>query len=251
MLNNIKAKLWVALTSPRIGNLIITYFIKNGFINTSAGFVKVGSKASKPISLIFWGLYEREDIYFIKNHLPKNIPVIELGASLGVTTTQICKKVGTKTKVVSVEANPNLFSSLLETKEKNKLYNLEIISAAIDYSGNSEISFSVNESTLSSSKSASDLNTTVSTIQLSKIIKDNHFSEYSLVCDIEGAEIELLLCEKNKDVVSACKTIIIELHTTHFEDKTYQIKELSNMFKQKFSMEIVAQKGTTFVFNKV
>ncbi|OAQ38587.1 hypothetical protein A5893_14330 [Pedobacter psychrophilus] len=251
MLQSLKIKLWIFLTSDRIGGLIVKNFIKDGFIKTSAGLIKVGNLASKPISLLFWGLYEREDIYFIKKYLQPSVPAIEFGASLGVTTTQICKKVGTNTKVVSVEANPNLYANLLETKKKNNLFNLEIISAAVDYSGNDKIGFSVNESTLSSSKNPDDINTFVSAITLKDIVKKHLFTEYSLVCDIEGAEIELLLFEDSSEAILGCKTIIIELHETSFKNRAYTINELKNLFINKFSMNIIDQKATTFVFEKI
>lgn len=249
MLNKLKIKLWLLLTSPRIGLLIKYFFLKNGYIRTNAGYIKVGNKATKPVSLIFWGLYEREDIYFINKYLPLHLPVIEFGASLGLTTLNICKKIREQ-NVISVEANPNLYSNLIATKQKNNLINLEIISAALDYSNQPEINFSINDSTLSSSKNQSNSNVKVPTIKLSDVYDKIRNTSYSLVCDIEGAEIELLLCENNDEVISACHTLIIELHDTNFEGVKYDINSLSKMFKDKFSMQLIAQKGTTFCYKK-
>lgn len=250
MFNAFKSKIWIFLTSPRIGKLIIKYFTKDGFIKTTAGLVKVGSFPTMPISLIFWGLYEREDIKFINKYLSAVTPVIEFGASLGVTTSHICKKVKSDTPVISIEANPNLYVNLLETKKINRLDNLVIISAAIDYSGTENVGFSVDESTLSSSKNSKNLNVIVPAIKLSDIIKKHCFQEYSLVCDIEGAEIELILMENNLDAIKCCNLIIIELHQTTFEKKTYSIEELLMMLANKFLMKVIDQDERTFVLSK-
>ena len=251
MFKNFKSKLWVFLTSQNLGKLIVKYFIKEGYIKTTGGLIKVGETPSMPISLIFWGLYEREDIKFIKKYLPVEITVIECGASLGVTTTQICKKVNSDTFVISIEANPNLYNNLLETKKINHLNNLEIISAAIDYSGNDKIDFSINHSTLSSSKNSTDLNIVVPTVELCDVINKYGISEYSLVCDIEGAEIELILLEESEQVINGCNTIIIELHEISFNNHLYSVDELLKMLSKKFSMKVIDQKERTFVLKKI
>ena len=178
-----------------------------------------------------------------------DLPVIELGSSLGLTTSLICK-LNPDNKVFSVDANPNLISSLNYTKDKNNFKNLSTLNAAIDYSNNEKVGFIISEYSLESKKGDNYSSVLIKTIKFSDIFLMNDFTEYILVCDIEGSEIEILLNEVNDIAISGCKLIIIELHEVDYCEKSYTINELCDLLSKKFNMTLIDQCRSTYCFKK-
>ena len=250
MINKLKSKIWVFLVSPKVSKIIYFIFVKNGFISSSYGKLKVDNRPTLAISLLFWGLYEREDLYYINKYIKNdNYDVIEFGASLGLTTLAISNK--TTRKIVSVEANPNLYDNLLQTKAINNVENLTFINAVIDYSGENLVKFTIHNSSLSSSKGCNGVNCVdIVPIKLIDIIKKYDIQKYFLVCDIEGAEVELFLEETDKDLINNCVGIIIELHPIIYKGVHYDFNSLIKIILNNFNMKLIDSKNSTCVFMK-
>lgn len=250
MINKFKSKLWVFLVSPIVSKVIYFLYVKNGFIKTSYGKIKVGDCPSLAISLLFWGLYEREDIYFINKYINNDkYDVVEFGASLGLTTLAISSR--TSKKIISVEANPILYNNLLITKEINRKNNLIFENAVIDYSNENLVKFTIDHSSLSSSKRSKGLNVVeIIPVKLIEIIKKYSIREYFLVCDIEGAEIEVFLEDMHEDLINNCVGIIIELHPILYKEIFYNIKTLIEVISTNYNMKLVEFKNSTCVFIK-
>jgi FkbM family methyltransferase len=247
---SINKRIGDVLTSSALHTLLVKHAVKDGFIKTSTGYISVEQQASYLQSLIYWNLYERSEVKLIAKFLGRQLPVIEFGASLGKTTSTICTTVGNSIPVISVEANPKLMANLQRTKAKNNFTNLTLKSAAIDYSGAKEIQFTLDESNLGSRKGSSGTSVSVPTICLHDVMSAGNFERYSLVCDIEGAELEMFLLEKNQQVINGCQQIIIELHPASHEGRFYTPADINKIIIENFSMKLIHNDGKTWVYSK-
>ena len=251
MLTFIKRQIGNVLTSGTVYQWLVKPEINNGFLKISLGYLCVKDQSPYLQSLIYWKIYERSEVKLIRSFLKNNIPVVEFGASLGMTSFTICSTVNKNIPVISVEANPKLFYNLNETKNKNNLSNLSLICAAVDYSGASIIDFILDESNLGSHKGISRNSVSVPTIKLSDIIIKNKLKEFCLVCDIEGAELEMFINETNTEVISGCRQIIIELHPASYNGRHYARAEINDIILEKFKMRTVLTDGKTWVYEKL
>lgn len=239
------------LVSDWVYRHVVRPSIRDGMIKTPYGFLCVGEQARYVHSMIYWRQYERREIRLIQRHLRRDLPVIDLGASLGVTTTAICATVGKGATVVSVEANPNLMPCLARTKEQNAFDNLELISAAVDYSGAPDVPFIVYGANLGSHKGYSDDAESVPTVRLSDIVSRYGFGQYSLVCDIEGAEVEMACRETDAATLNGCAQMIIELHHTSYEGRAFTPSDAADLIADKFRMRLMKRVGNVYLFEKV
>lgn len=250
MISFFKKRIGSLITSNLAYNTIVKKGIRNGFLKTSSGYIFVKGQSHYLQSLIFWGVYEKAEITLIRKYLKKDLHVIELGASLGMTTCTICSSVNKNCRVVSVEANPLLNGSLLITKAKNGFENLSIVSAAIDYSDNSFVGFYQDDRNLGSHKSDNIQAIKVPTIKLSEIKKQYSLSDFCLVSDIEGAELEMFCSENDPETIEGCKQIIIELHGASYKGRKYLPSDMSILISKKFKMKIKYSFQNTWVFER-
>ena len=248
MINRIlKVKIANLLTSPVLGKIIATILndklpYHGLIIDTADSNITPNTKA-----MIFWRLYESAEYRYINQYLPKNLPVVELGSSIGIISAVI-KRLINENLLICVEANPNLIHTL--KNNLRYLSNYFIENYAIDYSCEM-VEFNITSSNLeskigkhkSSKTKIRPLN--VQTIQLNKIIEKYQLEQYALVSDIEGAEIQILLKENLKN----CLCGIFELHTTEFENQRYSIADMKNLIKNK-GFKIIADAGNVIVFQK-
>ena len=163
---------------------------------------------------LFWGFHEAQEIRFVHSHLPANSDVVELGASLGVVSAHIARKLESGRRLICVEANPQLAASLRQTVLHNAPgAEVEVIQAAIDYSGNDAVPFSITSDVLTSHIAEDGAQAVhVPAITLAEVLNRHHIGRLSLVCDIEGAEAQLLA--QDSAALKGCETMIIELHAT-------------------------------------
>jgi len=244
--NIIKQVFQKIITSNLVFSLIVRSKIKDDFILNNGSLISVKNRTQFVISLIYFEFYERKELKIIKKYLYSNFPIIELGASLGVTTSLICKIINSK--VIAVEANPNLKHNLELTKEKNNFNNLHILSAAISYTNNDVVNFNIDENNLGSKISSKGI--LVPSITLESIVLKNNIREFILISDIEGAELSMFLNETNRIVIDNCKQIIIELHDSEFNGISYSKLEIAKIIEDKFQMKVLFNYGDIWVFNK-
>lgn len=251
MITNLNRLIGDILTSNAIHRVLVEPAIRKGFLKTGSGLLCVKGQAPYLQSLIYWKIYERSEVRLIKKFLKNDIPVIEFGASLGMTSSAICSTVNKGIQVISVEANPKLFNNLNETRTRNSFDNLTLICAAVDYSGAEKVSFMLDESNLGSHKGISNESVMIPAIRLGDIITKNQLHEFSLVCDIEGAELEMFINESNPKVIDGCKQIIIELHTAVYKGRAYLRSDINEIIQEKFRMRTVFTDGKTWVYEKM
>jgi FkbM family methyltransferase len=154
--------------------------------------------------------YEVQERKAVINYLPHNLPVIELGGSMGVVACITNKLLDNPTAHVVIEANPLVIPHLKKSRELNRCQ-FEIVNKALAY-GQKFVTFQPAADFFGSSimQNGSQAPVTVEAVQLSDLIREHGFSSFSLVCDIEGLEYDLVLNEFGS--LRQCAMIIMETH---------------------------------------
>jgi FkbM family methyltransferase len=202
-------------------------------------------------AMIFWGFYESAKLRLIKKYLPSNIPVIELGASLGILSSTAISCLNMETSYVCIEANPYLKEYIdFNIKRYNpQKENYAIINAAIAYKTNGFINMNISNNNTESSittgvESSSYKITKVNAISLKDIVN----IEFTLICDIEGAEIEVFLNDSH--ILQNCKHLFVELHRTNYEGKLYEVFDLQKILTSDLGFSLVCADGNSFYYNR-
>lgn len=181
---------------------------------------------------VFWGLHERKEVSFVKRFLRGDTDVIELGASLGVVSLHIARALKPGRRLVCVEANPHL----VETARRNLSANfpdrdIKVVNQAIDYRGGGVSYLRIDRNNLGSALTDhSDSGTSsVQTTTLAQLQRQFGIGEFALVSDIEGAELGLF--REDGAALKRCRQIIIELHATRDNDRSYSVQDLVEMIQ--------------------
>lgn len=195
------------------------------------------------------GFYELPERNLIKDYLRPDLPVVELGGAYGIVSGLVNRKLNLGLRQIIVEANPKL----LDLCKSNALRGgngreLTVLNYAVDYSGADSISFNVTEGThdshvVESWRSAvPGASITAPTVTLSHLLeREGMSSGYSLVCDIEGAEFDLVA--KDAEGLEHCQLMIVELHPTVFYERVETVSSfLANLDAAGF--EVLASEAT-------
>jgi FkbM family methyltransferase len=162
-------------------------------------------------SLLLLGGYERAERDILKEYLNRTRPVIELGGSIGVVACVTNTLLTDRRKHVVVEANPDLIGLLIENRDRNGCL-FTVLNRALAYGGDETIFYRDAVGFLGSSVQVKTTRPIqVPTISLRRIVEDYGFDTCTLVCDIEGGEMDLVRHERQvlRDRV---ETIIVEVH---------------------------------------
>jgi FkbM family methyltransferase len=109
-----------------------------------------------------------------------------------------------------VEANPRVLPTLLENRDRNHCA-FEILHGAAGGAGKT-VRFYIGENALSSSAIATTAESVeVPTLMLADILQARGFARCAVVCDIEGAEIEMIRAEMDT-LRSQVEVLIVEFH---------------------------------------
>jgi FkbM family methyltransferase len=162
---------------------------------------------------LFTNRYEAPERRAILRYLKRDMPVIELGGSMGVVACVTNKVLTDPTAHVVVEANP-LAIPQLELNRKLNGGKFEIVNRAIAY-GVDSVTFRPSSDLVGSSitRAGDQAPVTVDTVKLGDLVRDHGFERFTLVCDIEGLEYELVCHEA--DVLKNADTIIMETHARY------------------------------------
>jgi FkbM family methyltransferase len=197
---------------------------------------------------LWLGAYETLERYAVAKHLPRDRPVVELGASIGVVSCLTNKLLHRSIVHVCVEANPALLPVLEAHRARNGC-SFEIVHGAIAY-GVDRIDFGIAEST-----AAGSLSTTADTVgtvsvpatSLKEVLRNAGIERCSLVCDIEGAEEALV--RHDADVLrERVDTLVVEVHRLYLGDNG--VAALADSLRQ-LGFEFVWEKNDRWVLNKI
>lgn len=160
--------------------------------------------------LLLRGFYERPERDALEKYLDTTLPVVEFGGCIGVVACLTNRKLREPQRHVVVEANPDLLSLLNENRDRNGC-RFEVLHRAVGYGGASVV-FHIDENVLASSvQLGSARAVAVPATTLRSILDERGFARCTLICDIEGGEVELV--EREKDVLrERVVTFIAEVH---------------------------------------
>jgi len=178
---------------------------------------------NSPMKLVLLGgEYESFERRAVLQYVDPAQPVIELGGCIGVVACITNRMLNDARSHVVVEANPEVVPLLEESRLSNRC-EFEIVNAAITY-GQPFATFSPSRDLWSNSISREDRGATVTVpaTRLRDIVEGRNFNSFTLICDIEGYEYELVLNEA--DMLQKADTIILETHARVIgEAKTTQL----------------------------
>ena len=166
--------------------------------------------------------YEVLERRAVLRHLNPNLPVIELGGCIGVVACITNRRLVHPQLHVVVEANPNAVPLMDRNRVSNRC-EFEILNAAIAY-GQSSVTFFPAEDYCFNSlvHERGEAAVTVPATRLCDIVNQRGFDSFTLICDIEGYEYDLVLNEF--DVLRKADTIILETHARLIgEEKTARL----------------------------
>jgi FkbM family methyltransferase len=233
---------------------IIKFLGLDNHVSLKISVPKYGYKAYCPINkndLINMTIREDE---IIELFTPKEGDVvIDVGAHMGRYTIIGAKRVGTKGKVVAIEANPNNFEMLNRNIKLNQLTNIISLNNAV-YSKETKIKLYLPGEELG--------HTTYNTVMSDRAKNEDKFVEVSantldyllqlkgimdvnwIKIDVEGAEFEVLkgacnVLSKSKDI-----TLLIEVHNLSGGTNLYRpIIEFLNLYNFKIEFEKSHDRG--------
>lgn len=206
----------------------------------------LGHLPNLPIKLALLNkTYEDFERRAVLQYVRPELPVVELGACIGVVACITNKLLNNPADHIVVEANPNVLPHLIENRATNRC-EFEILNAAIAYDRES-ITFVPSMDFWGSSleqKNGGDP-VTVKTLRLRDIISARSFKSFTLICDIEGYEYDLIRHES--EVLASADTIILETHARYIgEPKTLEL--LTTL--RRLGFETVNQDAVTYVLRR-
>jgi len=144
-----------------------------------------------PRGQLVLGLYEAPERALTRKYFPRDEPVVELGASIGVVTCVVSRRLAPPARYVAVEAHPGLIPVLEGHRRINRCA-FTIVHVAVAYEGD-HITFYPNEGSLGGSvHRQASAPVLVPTTSLEAIADQAGFGRFNLICDIEGSEIDLI-----------------------------------------------------------
>lgn len=198
------------------------------------------------IDLLLSDLYEEPERKALRTFLDPELPVIELGACIGVVSCLTNRRLRRPEQHVVVEANPALLPLLEDNRARNDC-RFKIVHAAVSY-GVETIKFNVDDNILASSVGGDErqAGVAVATVTLERLLNEHGFARATLICDIEGAELQLVEHEL-KTIGERVATIIMELH-----DRIVGQEQTQAMLSQLESagFKIVSRDGDVVILEK-
>ncbi len=160
------------------------------------------------------GKYEREEADFIIRHMPRELPVIELGGSFGVISRLIDSRLDPAARHLVVEANGDLIAACRANAEADaRAGATQVIHAAVAYDG-PVARFRVGEephaNALDAGSGAGRVVEVEAVTFAALLDRLGGPPACTLVADIEGAEFDLFANENN--ALGSVDTAIVELH---------------------------------------
>ncbi|WP_235866645.1 FkbM family methyltransferase [Primorskyibacter flagellatus] len=157
------------------------------------------------------GLYERKECDAVMKVVQQGDVVLELGAGIGYMSTLIATKNPVE-HIHAFEANPGLIPYIRSVHEANDVTNVTVHNALLAPEDGAPADFFVRKNFLASSlnrESGPDSIVSVEKVEMRSLPKTlAELRPTVLVCDIEGAEADLLACAD----WSGLRAAVIELH---------------------------------------
>jgi FkbM family methyltransferase len=204
--------------------------------------------------LLALGRYERAEREAVRRFVDRRASVIELGASMGVLSCLTNRKLDSPARHVVVEPNPHALNLLRANKRLNGS-GFTIRPGALAYRESGFVDVDVEEDLLlSRADSGRGTRVSVPAVTLKAALLDLRHTgageAYTLICDIEGAEIALLTNEA-ETIAQGATLIIIETHetdglsTTAFVDAWMREHNYASIWGSSMTHVYATQAGRT------
>lgn len=216
------------LLSEFVGSLILKIYGDRIPYKIFGRRIKVDEKISnRVVASIFWGFYESTEIKFLNRYFSGSRDVIELGSSIGVVASYL--KQGDGSKLICVEADSDLIPLLRQNLNVHKGHGYKIENAAV-WSREGYINFRKGVDSISGNIATVDTTGTqkVPTLSLSNVIRKYKISDFDLICDIEGAEVDLVINDQN--ALENCNFLLLEAHQVKHSSRTYSWSSVVKLF---------------------
>jgi FkbM family methyltransferase len=196
---------------------------------------------------LFWGLYERAEITFLRRFLRESTAVIELGAGRGVSSAHIASTMPPGGVLLCVEANPHVLEITgrnLQLHAARREIDARLVNAAMAESPE-QTTFVVERDLLDSHLGAETGGTgeavTVPSVTLQRLREEQQIHMFDLVSDIEGAEAQFIV--GSDPGLDGCRTLVIELHACSYEGIEHSVEDLLRSLQDQWGFGILARKG--------
>lgn len=166
--------------------------------------------------------YETAEAALIRQELNHGDTVIELGGALGIISKVIRNQIGPDATHIVVEPNTDIIEVCKINAEAT-----ELINAAIAYDTKTVAmtnTASLLDNRVNGQTSQADNVQIVPAITLSSLVKKLDGKKYTLVCDIEGSEAQLV--SKDPDAFKDCQKIIMEVHDEFIKQNGYELDDM-------------------------
>ncbi len=202
---------------------------------------------------ILAGSYEKPERELSRQWLPKDLPAIELGGSYGIVSYVLRDHLDDDQSLTIVEANPDLIEICRNNVALAGRENTEVIQAALAY-GQDTVSFTVTEGLHTSHVTTGETQfegreITVPAVSLDDLLERQGITgEFSLVCDIEGAEFDLFL--HDTAALKRCAMAVVEFHPAVFVERLQSVSEFLHLV-QEAGFEIVATQQNVLAARRI
>lgn len=199
---------------------------------------------------LYWSEYEKPERELARKWLPVGQPVIELGGSYGIVSYVIRQRIGMQTPMVIVEANPELLSVCKRNARIRRGENVELLNSAVSHTDRDTVEFAVTPGihtshVVEAGANSEDQVIRVPAVSLSQLAgRFKAGNAYSLVCDIEGGELEIF--ERDAEALKWCSCAIVEYHPDVFSSRGRTVEEFFDLVRAA-GLEIVDQSRNVIV----
>lgn len=237
MISLVKRLVFNLLVNDFTGKLICKLYnrkIPNIRMSNHAVQFPEGATTYRMAASIFWGFYESAEVRLIGKYVKANANVVELGGSIGIVSSHIISRLSNQSKMVVVEANQKLIPAILNNL---KLFNAagsvsaQVLHNAISYDSSSIFLYTADNNNTSSSINSEGKGVEVNCLSLNSILETNAIDTFTLVCDIEGAEVSVIV--NDEAALAKCGVLIMEVHHTEYKGLTYSQDDIIELLKTK------------------
>jgi len=201
---------------------------------------------------IYWGFYERAEIAAVHRWLQAGLPVVDLGASIGVVSAHVARRVSPGGRLVCVEPNAALHEVIRANVEANAPgTRLDVIGGAVAYDTGETTPFLAArrniDSRVASGATEAGASVDVPTVHLAGLLQQQDIQDYALVMDIEGGEAGILF--KDAEALAGCRVGVAELHQTTLDGKDISVEDLVQRLRH-LGFEIHFRHGPVVAFSR-
>jgi FkbM family methyltransferase len=248
----------IAIPTARIGLRALTQVFDQ--VATPDGQVYTVNRNIHPFDYLALkrGIYEKDERGLMRALFTPDESIIDIGANIGVVaSTALEEKLVDGGHIVCVEPNPKSLYPLRRNMERavslRPLRSYEIVERAVSAQAQGHAHFRQRDN-LSSGLATSttpnrrDKMLCVQTVSLSDLVNRHATHGASLICDAEGAEIDMI--RKEPDAFGKIRQIVIELHEPSLTGRPDATPDIMAGEIEKLGFKCGGRAGNTFYFAK-